>query len=282
MKITVLIENKAPGAALAHEHGLSLFIEYRGRRYLLDAGSSGAFADNAEKLGVDVSAADAAILSHGHFDHADGLRRFFALNETAKLYCREGADGAFFGLHEDPAGPKFIGIHREILEKYRDRFVFLTGEYSLAPGLRLLPDGVQGGEFAGKASNLMRKTGPDEFVRDDFRHEQSAVFETERGLVICNSCCHSGVCNIVEGVMRALPGRPVRAVVGGLHMMGPAGTSTLNCTPEFIASVCARLLDLGVEEIYTGHCTGDPAFAILKERLGDRVSYLNTGRELNF
>ena len=37
------------------------------------------------------------------------------------------------------------------------------------------------------------------------------------------------------------------------------------------------LLEQGVERVYTGHCTGPAAFAVLKERLGDRLSPLSTG-----
>ena len=54
MKVIVLMENTAlEGCGLTPEHGLSLYIEYRGRKLLLDAGSSGKFADNAQALGVE-------------------------------------------------------------------------------------------------------------------------------------------------------------------------------------------------------------------------------------
>ena len=40
--------------------------------------------------------------------------------------------------------------------------------------------------------------------------------------------------------------------------------------------------ELGVEQICTGHCTGEPAFALLREELGDRLTYLRTGLILDF
>ncbi len=50
MTVSVLMENSAlPG--FQEEHGLSLHLAIGERQILLDAGSSGNFADNAEKLG---------------------------------------------------------------------------------------------------------------------------------------------------------------------------------------------------------------------------------------
>ena len=52
MKITVLADN-TDGFGLKGEWGLSMYIEYGGRTVLLDAGLSGLFAENAEKLGLE-------------------------------------------------------------------------------------------------------------------------------------------------------------------------------------------------------------------------------------
>ena len=99
MNVTVLMENTAPeGCGLASEAGLSLYIEYRGHRLLLDAGSSGRFADNAQMLGADLTEVEMVVLSHGHFDHADGLRRFFQMNSRAKVYIGPGGEWALL-LH---------------------------------------------------------------------------------------------------------------------------------------------------------------------------------------
>ena len=76
MRITALMENTAPEGALRCEHGLALHIEHGGKRYLLDAGATGALLDNAAALGIDLAAVDAAVLSHGHYDHAGGFPAF--------------------------------------------------------------------------------------------------------------------------------------------------------------------------------------------------------------
>ena len=90
MKVTVLMENTSP-ECLLHEHGLSLHLSYEGHSVLLDAGSSGRFTENAAALGVDLAAVEKAALSHGHWDHADGLAAFFACNAAAPVYARPAA-----------------------------------------------------------------------------------------------------------------------------------------------------------------------------------------------
>ena len=278
MKVTVLMENTAPeGSALAREHGLSLLVEYRGHVLLLDAGSSGRFADNAAALGVDLGAVEAAVLSHGHYDHADGLRRFFQCNGTAKVYCRPGAEGAYYAM--DPEGPRFIGIHRDIWREYQDRFAAAEGIFPLAQGAWLVPCACRDAAFAGRADNLMRKRGEDDFVPDDFSHEQSLVLEGERGLAVFNSCCHGGAVNIVRSVEEQFPGRRVYALIGGLHMFGKDHTG-MNCTPDYVRSVAAALRELGVEELWTGHCTGGAALELLRASFGPGCRALTGGLTL--
>lgn len=280
MKVTVLMENTAlEGCGLTPEHGLSLYLEYRGHKLLLDAGSSGNFVDNAQVLGVDLSTVELAVLSHGHYDHADGLRRFFQINSCAKVYIRPGAAGSYFA--KDPEGYRFIGIGRDIWNSSRDRFVEVEGLFSLTEGAWLVPETVRDPNYAGRAADLLRKRGEDDFVPDDYRHEQSLVLEGETGLVVFNSCSHGGIVNIARGVLEQFPGKGISAVVGGFHMFG-RGDSGMNCPTEYVFRVADALKELGVKEIYTGHCTGEPALNLLQERFGPGCHALSTGQTLDF
>lgn len=87
MKITVLVENTSD--FLPTRHGLSLYIETELHKILFDMGPDETFLQNAETLGIDLSAADIAFLSHGHYDHGGGLAAFLEINHTAKVYLQK-------------------------------------------------------------------------------------------------------------------------------------------------------------------------------------------------
>lgn len=254
MKVTVLMENHAPDP-LVCEHGLSLHVEYRGHSVLLDAGASGRFAENAAALGVDLSGVEVAVLSHGHWDHGDGLGAFFQANGRARLCARPAILEPEW--LDDGEEREFIGVDPALLERYAPRLDLHDGPRELLPGLHLIPDAVA--------------------------HEQSLVAETGRGLVVMNSCCHAGAGFIVRDLLARFPGQRVYAVLGGFHLMGKRSPDSLGVAPGVVKNLGRWLCDeMGVEHIYTGHCTGGPAFQLLKETLGERVRYLQTGDVVEF
>ena len=62
------------------------------------------------------------------------------------------------------------------------------------------------------------------------------------------------------------------AVLGGLHLIDPE--------EAYVNAVADRLAELGVERLYTGHCTSATAFALLRERLQGRLYALTTGARI--
>ena len=120
MKVTVLVDNNE-GEGLKGEWGLSFYIEYADNTVLLDAGLSPLFAVNAEKMGIDLNKVDLAVLSHAHDDHANGLDRFFELNDHAKLYVAQGCDENCYDRHG--LRFKYAGVPRGIMTRHADRIV---------------------------------------------------------------------------------------------------------------------------------------------------------------
>ena len=84
MQWTVLSDNRACNPAFETEHGLSILLTTEQHKILLDTGASDVFIRNAEQMGIDLSDVDYVFISHGHSDHAGGLRYFLERNRQAR------------------------------------------------------------------------------------------------------------------------------------------------------------------------------------------------------
>ena len=93
MKITCLIDNCALDGFRA-QHGLSFWIEACGRRILFDTGADGAFIENAARLGIDIAQAEFCVISHGHYDHGQGIP---AQGRLRQALCQQAGPGP--GIH---------------------------------------------------------------------------------------------------------------------------------------------------------------------------------------
>ncbi|MCF0112309.1 MAG: MBL fold metallo-hydrolase [Erysipelotrichaceae bacterium] len=276
MKITILAENTAcnmfPG-----EHGLSLLVEYRDRKVLIDTGASGLFAENAGKMGMDLAGVNAAFLSHAHYDHSGGYPAFFAINTTAKVYLQKSAKRRhYFKIFG--AIKKNIGIPEGVLDRYADRFVYVEGYRDFENGICVLPHSTPDKilQRAKRTHMCVETEGRIDF--DDFSHEQTVVFEEEDGLVCVNSCSHAGVDVIVEEVKKVFPGKNIKAFFGGFHMMGLSGADSCSYSKEEVQEVAKRLLESSDAVFYSGHCTGSIAFGWLKEIMEDRLEAMASGK----
>ena len=179
-KLTVIVDN-IPQEPLHGEWGLSILAAHRGSSILIDAGASGLFAENMRTLGLSIRDVDCAMLSHAHYDHANGMVRFFQENATAKFYLRESAQENCYARYL--IFRKYIGLPRHVLTDYKDRIVHVSGDYLLSDGAYLIGHKTPGLSQIGKRERMYQKT-PRGLVPDDFSHEQSLVLETERGLLI--------------------------------------------------------------------------------------------------
>ena len=276
MRATVLVDN-IKGCGLKGEWGLCVYIEYEDKVVLLDTGASDLFVRNAKKLGLDLEKVDFAVLSHAHFDHADGMRPFFEINKKAPFYLQKGTEENCYEkiwLYR-----KYIGIPRGILREAGERIRFTEGKFQICPGVWLLPHTTPGLEAVGRRNHMYLRSsenGGEETDRggrkwrpDDFSHEQSLVFDTEDGLVIFNSCSHGGADNIINEVKAAYPGEKIKAIIGGFHLF--------TRREEEVRELARSIRATGIQQVYTGHCTGDRAYAVLSDELGDMIHQLSCG-----
>lgn len=277
IKTTVLSDNISNKSELLCEWGLSMLIEFGGRKILLDTGAGSIFARNAAALGIDLSQVDTAVLSHAHYDHGDGLETFFLENSRAKLFVsshtREncyhifrrsnGADAAAtdspIPYDENGEYIKYDGIAPGLLEKYKNRIVFSgEGVTEIAENVFLVPHTTPGLEKIGEKVGQYIKLG-DSYIPDDYSHEQSLVLQMAEGIVIFNSCSHGGVDNIIREAQEAFPGQKVISMVGGFHLF--------MFDEQEVREQAKRMAATGIRHIVTGHCTGDRQYFFLADEL---------------
>lgn len=267
MKITILSDN-TPACGFEAEHGLSMYIENKGKKILVDAGKSSLFVQNAEKLGIKLSKTDVAVLSHSHYDHADGLGTFMELNSNASLYIRREAGEFFYAMHEE--GLRYIGPQKGFLKKYRQRIHRVSANLKKLPeyGLILLGHSTPELEAIGDRYELYKESDG-KMVPDDFSHEQTVILKTEKGLVIINSCSHAGPVNIINEVEKLGLKDKIYAYIGGFHL--------IKANDSEILELAEKLKQVSVERIITGHCTGEHAFELLKNELGCKIEQMHAG-----
>lgn len=257
MKLWTLMENTSSRDDLQAEHGLSYYLEVNGHKILFDAGQSGAFADNAEAMGIDLKQVDLCILSHGHYDHGGGLNRFLRLNDKAPIYLSKRA---FSDCHN--ASDRYIGLDETL--KDSDRLIYTGDQTVLDQGLTLY------------SCNTMEKVVPTEAFGltvdgkpDSFLHEQYLLIEEAGKRILISGCSHKGIINLVSWF------RP-DVLVGGFHFM------KLDTAGEDAAKLdaAAETLLQFPTKYYTGHCTGLAQYDYLRQRMGDRLEYLSTGQSI--
>ena len=263
MKLTVLMENTSCSEAVCHEHGLSLYLEVNGRRILFDAGQTERFAANAQALGVDLSAVDTAVLSHGHYDHGGGLAAFLALNDHAPIYAQRDV----FQPHYHGES-RYIGLDPRLMES--GRFRFTLDALDLGDGLTLDSCAHRTPAYPLDSAGLTVQTADGRFVPEDFRHEQYLLMEEAGRRILISGCSHKGILNLVDWYRPDL-------LIGGFHFMEldpdrPEDAARLDQAAQVLLTYPTRYL--------TCHCTGKRPYAYLKERMGQRLDRLSAGMQL--
>ena len=270
MKIVTLLENTACDAGLCAAHGLSLYIETPKHKILFDMGPDGRFIGNAQKLGVDLSAVDVAVLSHGHFDHGGGLRAFSEVNSRADILIHTDAFGNFYAVRPGKE-PAYIGLDPELWE-LESRVIPTADFVKLDDELTLFSDEPEVFPALAASAKLHVET-PEGLRPDPFTHEQNLLVTAWGKSVLFAGCAHRGIVNILAGARERL-GRLPDAVFGGFHFfeLDPADPESA----RLIDDTGKALLE-GETVYYTGHCTGEYACERLHAILGDRLRRMTGG-----
>jgi len=269
LRVYVLVEDysgyESPFLA---QHGVSFLIEADGKRILFDAGQSAEpILHNVKLLGIGPDSIDYVFLSHCHYDHTGGLLGILkAIGRRVPLI----AHPSIFRRH-------FImkPYLREVgLPFGREEVEELAELYLTADPLPITKNVLSTGEIAEKED--FERTELEVYtiengkvVRDELRDDMSLVAKTPEGLVVVSGCSHAGIVSIVKHAIRLTGEESVKAVIGGFHLI-EAGEERIRKTVE-------EFQRLGVEEVYTGHCTGLRAEAEFLKAYGERFHKLHAG-----
>ena len=266
MKWTVLSDNRTNDSLFQTEHGLSILLETKKHRILLDTGASDVFIRNAEKMGIDLSTVDYVFISHGHSDHAGGLKHFMEINDKAKIIVSPDAiSGKFFSKRR-----YFHSITSEWPKGYEDRFLMVDKSFEITDGLHIIARIPQTHPMPQGNQHLFVEDADGNYVNDDFRHELALY---TNGLLF-TGCAHSGL----ENILAACP-YPVKTVVGGFHLLDDHESEA-----ELIELANRLSKAYPSTHFYTSHCTGDKVFATLKTIMESRLhafSLISANFDLN-
>ena len=267
-QITLLYDAFGKTSDLQKDWGFAAFIEYGGKRILVDTGNNAdIFAHNVKAKGIDLANLDFAVVTHRHGDHTSGLNYLLSVNPHVKIYAPKENFGVFgaelpgtFLKPNDALPPDMRYFDGKVPAKLRfgspwpdARFEWVTKTAEIAPGFHLIL--------------LKGSWGVDLDVM-----EISLAIDTPEGIVLVVGCSHPTIEKIVEAARAAID-KPIHLVVGGTHL--------LSAKDDEIARIAAALRDdWKVDFIAPVHCTGEAAFAALKQAFGDRYVYAGLGTTL--
>ena len=266
-QLLILVDDLAAQGNLATEHGLAVHIRTPGKSVLFDTGATeGPLIENAEILGVDLSRLDAAVISHGHYDHTGGLAAVLRIRSGLPVYAHPAAFSRRWANHpgrpmQDISCPHSV----EALSQARASFQFVKAPQMLEDWLVL--SGPIGGPRSGAQVFAVRRS--DDIVVDGFGDEIFALIRGKVGWAVLTGCCHRGLRNTLRAAKFLAHDGKITAVIGGLHL-GSASEDELTEAVELIEQA-------GTPDLYLCHCTGERAVNYLAEALPDRVHPVAAG-----
>ena len=218
MRLVVLIDNcTINGRNLKGEGGASYYIEDEDKKFLLDTGASGLFMENAKNLDINLDDIDTVVLSHGHYDHAGGLKG--NTNMGAPYRKDEIIKLANVNFSDKP-----VKVSKNITY------------------LGQIPDIM---DFENR--KLMGEIEIDGEYKDDYIMDDSALlYDTSDGIYIITGCSHSGICNIIEYAKKVSGKDKVLGIIGGTHLQ------EIN---EQLYKTIEYFKENNIKELYPCHCT---------------------------
>lgn len=205
MKIAILLDNTAK-EGFKFVHGFSAVVE-ADKKVLFDVGPNALFLENAKKMSISINAIDTVVLSHGHWDHGDGLKHI---------------SGKRLITHPDAFIKRFRERDHSIvgLEMKKDEIIshFQLQEskvpFWISNEMVFLGEIPRRNDFESQKTTFLLEDGKPDFVPDD----SAIAIKSEKGLIVLSGCAHAGICNTVSYAKEVCSENKVYAVLGGFHL----------------------------------------------------------------
>jgi 7,8-dihydropterin-6-yl-methyl-4-(beta-D-ribofuranosyl)aminobenzene 5'-phosphate synthase len=221
--------------------------------------SENVFRHNLKTLGIDVTHAEALVLTHGHQDHWGGIQAI--LKELKKANHKEHMPPLYVGAH-DAFYPKLLvtstnttdlgTLSADLIEDYGSSINTVSEPTIIAGGAMLTGFVPQVTSYEHIPPTLQKVLPDGTVTQDDFREEVSVVFNVRgQGLVVITSCAHRGVINILKYAQQITNVSAIAAQIGGWH--------TQNAPQTVLGPMIADFQALGVVNIVPMHCSGPAA-----------------------
>ena len=252
-RITVLAANTAGARGLLAEHGLSLWIETGTANILFDTGQGLVLTSNAQTLGIDLSATDKVVLSHGHYDHTGGLEKVLGSLGRTTVYAHPRAFDAKYGRRDDGTGCDIGSPIRKIdqIRPHVSDVVSTTGPARLADGVWVTGEIPRRSEFEDTGGPFFLDESCTQ--ADPLIDDQALYIESTDGVVVLVGCAHAGLVNTLDYVSELTGRKHIHAVFGGFHLV--------RASDERITRSMEVLRRYDVRRVGPAHCTGLSATA---------------------
>jgi len=270
--------------SLVAEHGFSLLItvECDGDRssVLYDGGlSADGLQRNLEVMQIDVEHLRAIAISHGHADHHGGLEGLFRRYGKLKLPLIIHPDAWKEREIRLPTGttlkmppPSASDLEAEGLTVVEERgpSLIIDDTVLVSGQVERVTDYEKGLPF--QFAHVNGDWEPDPWIFDD---QNMVVNVRNLGLVVMSACSHSGSVNVLLNAQRLTGERRIAGFVGGLHLTG-------GLFEAIIPNTVSDFVDLGIERVVPGHCTGWRATHELAKAMPDAFVQPSVGTTMRF